>query len=112
MLVEQALEKYSNAVARLKEHQTDNQAVFDAHKLLLNGVIDAENELRDQVAEAKLSANNEFFDVSYTPQTQTFADIEMIDQLIAAGKIAASLRGEIVKTQDRPARITIHERKQ
>lgn len=108
---EVSLEKYSNAVAALKDHQAANQKVFSAHEQLLGKLIDAENELRDAVAVAARGVENGQFSVSHIPQTQTWADIDELDQLIAQGKIPGDVRGQIVKTQQRPARITIHPQK-
>jgi hypothetical protein len=104
-----SLSKYSKAVQAVKDHQEKNREVFDAHKNLLMQVIDAEGELRDAVAENGASISDESTKVTVTPQTQTWADIPTIDALITQGKISATLRTEIVKTQQRPPRITISE---
>ena len=106
-----SLEKYSRAVQAMKDHQEANIAVFDKHKSLMMQVIDADNELRDAVAESGAGISDNLTKVTITPQTQTWADIETIDRLIAQGKIASALRAEIVKTQQRPPRITISEQK-
>jgi ClpP class serine protease len=103
---EQALEKYTGAMDALIAHEEANQSVFDAHKVLVNKVIDAENELRDAVAEAKEGVANEQFKATYTPQTQTWADIDTLNA--SHGKLLTdALLKEIVKTQDRPGRITV-----
>lgn len=105
------LDKYSAAVAALKEHQAENKPIFDAHQKLVFNVIDAENSLRDSVAELGAGLSNGDHQVNFIPQTQTWGDIETIDQLIAEGKIPKELRDQIVKTQPRPPRITISEQK-
>lgn len=94
-------------MGKLEEHQEQNKKVFDDHKKIVFDVMDAENELRDAVAEEKSQVSNALFRVTIAPQTQTYADIEVIDRLIASGVIPASKRGEIVKTVDRPARVNI-----
>lgn len=101
------LTKYTSAHKQMMDHQKNNSSVFDEHKRLMMLVIDAENELRDAVAENKANVSNNDFKVTVTPQTQTFADIDVIDRLIANGQISASLRESIVKTVPRPERITI-----
>lgn len=105
MTVEQALNKFGIARIAVEEHINQNKPVFDAHERLVSAVIDAENALADEVEAAKVSANNGMFAVTYSPQTMTFADIEVIDKLIAEGKLDKNLRAEIVKTVDRPAKI-------
>ena len=107
--VKTLLDKYSDKVKALKAFQGENKSVFDQHQTLLFAVIDAENELKDEVASTKEVAKNDFHEVKRTPQTQTFADIEVIDQLINNGVIPASRRSEIVKVQDRPDYIGIRE---
>lgn len=102
-----SLTKYTSAHKQMMEHQRNNASVFDEHKRLMLLVIDAENELRDAVDENKANVSNNDFRVTITPQTQTFADIEVIDRLIANGQISASLRESIVKTVQRPDRISI-----
>ena len=104
-----ALDKYTKAVRQVKDHQESNSAVFAEHKNLMMTLIDAENELRDAVAEAGAGVSDAFTKVVITPQTQIWADIEAIDKLIAQGKIPSALRDQIVKTQQRPPRITISE---
>lgn len=104
-----ALEKYSNVYAELKQHQKDNQSVFTAHQNIVLRLIDAENELRDAVAEAGAGISNADHVVTHTPQTQTWADIEVLDRMVADGKLNADLYKEIVKTQNRPPRITVGE---
>lgn len=107
-----ALDKYTSAMNQLNDHTEKNQTVFNEHKNIMLRVIDAENELRDAVAESNAGISNGAFRVTVTPQTQTWADIEAIDRLIAAGSIPASLREAIVKTTQRPARISIQPQKQ
>lgn len=106
----QSIAKYSRAVQAMKAHQEENKPVFDRHKELMMQILDADNELRDAVAESGASISDDFTVVTVTPQTQTFADIVAIDKLIAEGKIPATLRAEIVKTAQRPPRITVGEK--
>jgi len=104
-----ALIAYTSAMDALKGHQEDNKEVFDAHQKLVMNVIDAENVLRDEVAELKESVSNGQYRASYTPQSQTYADIEEIDRAVSQGIITQEVRSQIVKTVDRAARITIGE---
>lgn len=104
-----ALDRYTGAMEALKAHQEKNQFVFDAHKNLVNNVIDAENDLRDAVAGSKANVSNGSFRVTFTPQTQIWADIEELDRAIFEGKATNELRNRIVKTQERPGRISISE---
>ena len=93
----------------LKDHAESNKEIFDTHQKFILNVIDSENELRDYIAETKEGESNGTHQVTIIPQTQTWADIEEIDKLIAEGVISPSLRERIVKTQDRPARVSIRE---
>lgn len=111
MSAESALQKYATAKAAVAEHIADNESVFKAHEQLVFKVIDAENEVRDEVAAAGRGLSDGLYRVSCDPQTQTFGDIEAIDRLIASGKIPGNLREQIVKTVTRPARITISQLK-
>jgi hypothetical protein len=103
----QALEKYTKVVEERNKYIESNKAVFDTHEQIAMRIIDAENELRDAVADEKAGVQNESFTVRHVAQTQTYADIEVIDQMVAGGKITAGMRAEIVKTVDRPARVSI-----
>lgn len=107
-----ALDKYTSAMNAMTNQQEANSPVFNEHKRLMLQVIDAENELRDAVAESNAGISNGAFRVTVTPQSQTWADIEAVDRLIASGSIPASLRESIVKTTQRPARISIQPQKQ
>jgi len=105
-----ALAKYTAAMAQLKSHIASNQGVFDTHQQIVFKVMDAENELRDAVAEAGVGVRNNDYKVTITPQTQTWADIEEIDRIFEnTGKVDKSQRDQIVKTQPRPPRISITE---
>ena len=108
---ENALERYSNAYSAVTAHTNLNTVVFDEHKRLVGLLIDAENELRDAVAEAGASVANSNFRATLTPQTQTYADIEEVDALAQAGRITQEERDKVVKTVGRPPRISIHPTK-
>ena len=107
-----ALINYGNRVRSVKEHTEANKAIFDQHTQLVGLLIDAENALRDAAAEAGEGISNGEFRVVVTPQTQTWADIEVIDSLIANGYIQSKYRDQIIKTIARPARISISEIKE
>ncbi len=102
-----ALDKYTRAMDALKEHQSQNKAIFDVHQNLVMNVIDAENELRDTVAQIGLPVSNGLYNVTITRQTQTFADIEVLDSMVSRGAMLQGVRDTIVKTVQRPPRITI-----
>lgn len=103
-----ALQKYSNAVAAVKEHKEANAGVFDAHEKLVFAVIDAENELRDAVAVSKEGVSNGMHRVTITPQTQTIVDPD--DLKAHQGEaLTPELIAELTKTYERPPRITIGE---
>lgn len=106
-MYEAALDSFTRARQAVEDHVAANKPIFDAHQRLVGNVIDTENALRDAAAEAGKGLSNGTFNVTVTPQTQVFADIETIDQLIKEGKIDPSLREKIVKTVTRPPRITI-----
>lgn len=106
-----ALERYENAVEAQKSHIKANEAIFKTHEQLAYQIIDAENYLRDIIAEEKEGVIGSDFTVTYTPQTQTYADIEVIDSLIAGGIIPQAKRAEIVKTVERPAKVSIRPNK-
>lgn len=94
---ESALTKYGNAVGALEAHIEANKPTFEAHQALAMKVIDAENELRDAVAEDGSGVSNMAFTVTVEPKTQTIYDEE---------KIKATCP-EAITTQQRPPRITI-----
>lgn len=96
------LDRYSQAVNALEDHKRANASVFSAHQQLVFRVIDAENALRDEIEVTKEAPKNEYHEVKVTPQSQTFADIEVIDQLIRDGVIPQRVRNDIVKTVSRP----------
>jgi hypothetical protein len=102
-----ALDRYTKACEDRDLDIAQNKAVFDKHEQIVMRIIDAENELRDVVAEEKLSFSNGSFNVTFTPQTQTYGDIEALDRLIADGNIDKKFREALVKTISRPPRITI-----
>ena len=97
-----ALDKYANAVKALNDHKEANSAVFNAHQTLLYAVIDAENDLRDQAAEAGVGAENDEYKVTVTPQTMKVYDEEKLKVMLSSEKFA-----EVVTEQVRPSRITI-----
>ena len=97
-----SLEKYTKSVEALNEHKAKNESVFSEHQRLLFSVIDAENELRDAVAESGEGLENEEFKVTVVPQTMKVYDEEKLKVLLTADKFA-----EVVTEQKRPPRISI-----
>ena|SRR5579863_2468889 len=111
MSAETALEKYTKAVQNIKDHIEANSAVFTTHKALLMQQMDAENELRDIVAETMQSISNNEIAVKVVKQSQTFADIPTLDEWVKNGEITQAMRDKAVKTIDRPPHISIKELK-
>lgn len=105
-----ALGKYASAMRARADLIEANKAVFADYERIGMTIIDAESELRDAVAEDKDGIVGDGYQVVYSPQSQTYADIEKIDEMIENGvKLTPGLRAEIVKTVDRPAKITIRK---
>lgn len=107
MSKETSLEKYTKSIEALESHKRANAGVFEEHQKLVFEVIDAENELRDEVAIANAGVENNKYKVVLTPQTQTYGDIEAIEKLVADKIISPEIRAKIVVTTERPPRITI-----
>ncbi len=111
MSKETALDKYTQAVGQMESHIELNKSVFDQHQQLVFRVMDAENELRDAVAIAGAGVSDGIHSVTITPQTQTYADIETLNA--SHGKLLTDeLLKNIIKTQARPARISISKVRQ
>jgi hypothetical protein len=105
------LEKFTKAKEALEAHIEANKALFDDHQKLVFAVIDAENELRDYAAEKNEGETNGKYTVVVTPQTQTWGDVEVLKEMLASGKIGQDFYDKVVKTEKRPARISIKENK-
>lgn len=108
-----ALHAYGNAHRAVEQSIEDNNTIR-AHQSIVGLAIDAEARLRDEAYTVFIEGDKKPFDyidagvfISVKPETQTYADIEAIDALIAQGLIPATLRAQIVKTQERPPRISI-----
>lgn len=113
MSKENALEKYARALQAVKDHTTENQRIFDIHKKFLFDLMDAENELRDAVAEEKAGVSNGAFTVTCDPQTQTTVDYEELRATASREGWSAEHRATIEKfihVQERPPRIVISEK--
>lgn len=100
----QSLEKYEAAVRAVKKHQDDNFAVFSHHNKLFLNVVDAENELRDYIAEAKINEKGSTHEVTYLDQKQEVVDMDKLKSYLPIEKYT-----EIVTINQRPPRITIKE---
>lgn len=81
----------------LADHEARNPEVFKEHQRLAMAAIDADNALRDAVAESGSGISNGSFNVTVTPHSMT-----VYDEDIVRAKCP-----EAIKTQERPARITI-----
>ena len=96
-----ALDRYTAAVEARDQHIRDNQSIFSVHEQIVNRIIDAENELRDGVAEEGAGISNGEFRVTVTPQSQEVCDLEALKANWPQAAAAT------VKTFQRPPRITI-----
>lgn len=109
----EALERYTSAVEALKDHIKETHQLFDAHQRLVQKKIDAENDLRDAADEEYRAEpwsgplSNGIFKVTVAKQDQVYADIETLDAFVKQGVISPEVRNQIVKTQERPLRISI-----
>lgn len=106
MSKETALQRYTSAVGAIEEHIKENKAVFDSHQKLVMAQLDAENALRDAVAEEGAGCSNGIFDVTLTPMTQTVYNEDKIFSLLSLTRESAVGAGLITINQ-RPPRITI-----
>lgn len=102
MSKESALERYTKAIEKRNEHIKTNKSVFDEHERIVGAVIDAENDLRDEVAEANAGVENTDFKVTITPQTQRVYNEDKLKQYLSGPQFA-----EVVNDVTRPARISI-----
>lgn len=102
MAKENLLQKYTQAIAARDEHIEENKSVFATHKKLVFAIIDAENELRDAVAESGSGVENGVFKVTCTPQTQVVYDNEALSKLLQPDEI-----DKVVKEVTRPSKIVI-----
>lgn len=96
------LENYTAAVQARNDHIAQNQQVFDAHQQIVFRVIDAENALRDAVAESGEPVQNSEFAVKITETEQQVCDFDALAELVSPEVYA-----KVVKVEKRPARITI-----
>lgn len=113
--IETKLDRFIAAREAVLESVEKNKAVFDAHQALVMRLMDAENDLRDEAAlaeglkkgEPTVLASQGGYSVTATPVEQTWADIDELDRAIAEGQATNELRARIVKTQQRPTRVSI-----
>ena len=100
------LEKYTKAKEAVEAHIEDNKEIFDAHQKLVFALMDAENELRDQVAIDKKNINNGEYRVVVTPKSQTVYDEEKLLKAIRMTREEA-IKDGIIADYERPVQITI-----
>lgn len=105
---EKALQKYTLVKQEVLDHIEANQPVFSAHEKIVGRLIDAENELRDAVADAKQGISNESVIVTYTPQSQTFVDPDAV-RARQGQVLTPQVISELIVTTERPARVTISQ---
>lgn len=108
MSKETAVVKFASAKAAVAEHIEANKPVFNAHQNLVMNLIDAENELRDAVAESDTGISEGTVTVTREPQTQVVLDEEKILATLGITREQAVERG-LIQINQRPPRITIHD---
>lgn len=102
MSKETALQKYANAIEERNEHIAANKSVFEAHERIVFRILDAENELRDEVAMANQGVENGLYKVTITPQTQKVYDDEVLSKLLQPEEVS-----QVVKEVTRSPKISI-----
>lgn len=105
--LQEALNKHTSAMNAMDDMREQNRTIFSQYERLANIAIGTRARLEDEAVAANSGIQNGQYEVKLIPQPQTFADIEVIDQLIAAGEIKAELRDKIVKTVERPPYVSI-----
>lgn len=70
-------------------------------------VIDAENALRDAVAETKEGISNGAHRVTVTPKQNTITDYIELKQLVAKGRITQEEYDKVIHVQERPPQIVV-----
>ena len=110
MSTQNLLEKFTEAKEKVEAHIEDNKPVFNAHQKLVMSLIDAENELRDAVAESKEGVTNGKYTVVCTPQEQVVFDEEKTLSALRVSREGALAAGVLVRNQ-RPPFISIKENK-
>lgn len=103
----QTFQNFIAAKKAMDDFQLSHKDIFAQHRALGMNILDTQMKLEDAVVLADKGISNADIEVKLIPQTQTFADITVIDDMIKAGKIAPGLRDEIVKTIARPPHISI-----
>ena len=106
MSKESALEKFTSAKQAIIDHIEQNKSVFEAHERLVGRLIDAENDLRDAVAEAGKGVSNADYTVTCTPQTQEVWDEQKTCEALRVSKEGAIAAG-LLMVNKRPHRISI-----
>ena len=94
--------KYTNAIDAQKDHMSNNPEVFKENNRLVMAIIDAENELRDAVAESGTGVSNGSFNVTITPVAQRIYNEDKLHEFLSPTQFA-----QVVNDVTRPARITI-----
>lgn len=102
MSKESALQKYTDAIEERNEHLAQNKGVFDSHERIVMKIIDAENELKDAVAEDGKGVENGLYKVTITPQTQKVYDDEVLCKLLQPDEV-----DKVVKEVTRSPKISI-----
>ena len=105
--LQDTFKKYVSAMRAMEDFRFTHKHIFAQHESLAHVAIGARARLEDAAANANKGISDGNYEVKLIPQEMTFADIEVIDRLIAEGKISSTLRDEIVKTIPRPAHIVI-----
>jgi len=100
--IENALAKYTQVMDKRKDYIEQHKAIFDGFEKIGMEIIDADNDLRDAVAETGTGINNGSFNVVVTPQTQRVYNEEKMKQYMNSQQFA-----DVVSDVKRPPRITV-----
>lgn len=107
MSAESSLDLYTQAMNDAENFKDQHTEIFNRHNGLVLRIIDAENALRDDVATEKQGVTNGQYRVTYTENVQTFADVEVLQAMVANDEITEEQYEKIVKTVPRPPRINV-----
>jgi len=102
---EEALEKYSRKAQEVESYVKNHQDVFGPHQKLLYDLMDAENELKDAVAEEKATVSNTQFECLYNKNIQRIYNENKMHELLTPTQFAS-----VVDDVERSPRIVIHKK--
>lgn len=102
-----SFQHFNSSMKALKEFELLHKDIFAQHRRLNMTIIDARAKLEDQAVMANKGIQGTEYEVILKPQSQTFADIGVINDLVKAGKIDPQYLDQIIKTEDRAPYVII-----